>query len=49
MDCPSTELELTPEQPAEVVEQIATALGPRGGAAAPDPWWQAGLEEQLGQ
>jgi hypothetical protein len=38
---------LTPEQPEAVAEQVAEVLetGPRG----PDPWWQAGLEEQLEQ
>ena len=40
-------LELSPEQPDPVVEQVAQALA--AGAAEPDPWWQAGLEEQLGQ
>ncbi len=40
-------LELSPEQPDPVVEQVAQALA--GGAGEPDPWWQAGLEEQLGQ
>ena len=40
-------LELSPEQPDAVVEEVAQALdiGPVG----PDPWWQAGLEEQLEQ
>jgi hypothetical protein len=41
------ELELTPEQPPEVVEQIAAALAPRDPERGPDPWWQAGLREQL--
>jgi hypothetical protein len=43
----SGDVELTPEQPEPVAEQVAQALeaGPQG----PDPWWQAGLEEQLGQ
>ena len=41
------DVELTPEQPVPVAEQVAQALetGPPG----PDPWWQAGLEEQLEQ
>ncbi len=41
------EVELTPEQPPAVAEQVAAVVdaGPR----APDPWWQAGLEEQLEQ
>ena len=41
------QLELTPEQPDEVEEQVAAALEPAAGG--PDPWWQAGLEEQLGE
>ena len=44
-DC--SRLELSPEQPDPVVEEVAQALEP--GAGEPDPWWQAGLEEQLGQ
>ena len=40
-------LELTPEQPESVVEEVAQALESEAGE--PDPWWQAGLEEQLGQ
>ena len=40
-------LELSPEQPDSVVEEVARALVPAAGE--PDPWWQAGLEEQLGQ
>ena len=40
-------LELSPEQPDAVVEEVAQALEPAAGA--PDPWWQAGLEEQLGE
>jgi hypothetical protein len=41
------EVELTPEQPPEVAEQVVAALEPAAGD--PDPWWQAGLEEQLEQ
>jgi hypothetical protein len=41
------QLELTPEQPPEVAEQVAAALEPPAGG--PDPWWQAGLEEELEQ
>jgi hypothetical protein len=41
------DVELTPEQPQPVAEQVAQALAI--GPEAPDPWWQAGLEEQLGQ
>ena len=40
-------LELSPEQPDAVLEQVAQALQPA--ARDPDPWWQAGLEEQLGE
>jgi hypothetical protein len=40
-------VELTPEQPEPVAEQVAQAL--ETGLQGPDPWWQAGLEEQLGQ
>jgi hypothetical protein len=41
------ELKLTPEQPPDVAQQVAAALEPAAGG--PDPWWQAGLEEQLEQ
>jgi len=41
------DLDLSPEQPDSVVEEVARAL--EAGAGEPDPWWQAGLEEQLGQ
>jgi len=40
-------LELSPEQPDAVFEEVAQALQPAAGD--PDPWWQAGLEEQLGE
>jgi hypothetical protein len=39
------ELELDPDQPVEVADAIASAL--RDDAPAPDPWWRAGVEEQL--
>lgn len=39
-------LELTPEQPAAVVEAVESALEAED--PAPDPWWQAGIDEQLG-
>ena len=42
-------LELTPEQPQAVAEEVAAALEPGGAAPGPDPWWQAGLQEQLDQ
>ena len=41
------EVELTPEQPPAVADEVAEALST--GPTAPDPWWQAGLEEQLEQ
>ncbi len=49
MERPHGKLELTPEQPSEVAEEVAAALAASGGAAGPDPWWQAGLREQLEQ
>ena len=39
------ELELTPEQPRAVAEAVASVLG--GPEPAPDPWWQAGIDEAL--
>ena len=41
----SMELELAPAQPTEVVEAVAALVG--APAAAPDPWWQAGIDELL--
>ena len=41
------EVELSPKQPPEVADQVAAALEPA--VSGPDPWWQAGLEEQLEQ
>ena len=41
------DVELTPEQPDAVVERGGS--GARAGRRRPDPWWQAGLEEQLEQ
>ena len=49
MDPRRSTVELTPEQPAEVAEEVAAVLAAGAQAAAPDPWWRAGLEEQLGQ
>ena len=43
------ELELVPEQPPEIGEAVADLLQaalPAGGRA-PDPWWQAGVDEAL--
>jgi len=39
------ELDLDPAQPSEVVRAVRELLAAR--APAPDPWWQAGLEESL--
>jgi hypothetical protein len=39
------DVEISPEQPDEVATAIASALA--GPVPAPDPWWQAGLDESL--
>jgi hypothetical protein len=39
------DVELDPEQTPEVAKAVRALL--LQGAAAPDPWWQAGLEESL--
>lgn len=39
------ELELTPEQPEAVVRAVESALEAEN--PAPDPWWQAGIDEAL--
>ena len=39
------EVELTPEQPEQVVRAVESAL--KAENPAPDPWWQAGIEEAL--
>ncbi len=39
------ELELDPKQSDEVAEAIAEAFAAR--SPAPDPWWRAGIDEQL--
>jgi hypothetical protein len=49
MDRGPKNVELTPEQPTEVAEQVAAALEQGSAVAGPDPWWQAGLREQLEQ
>ena len=42
---PPVKLELTPEQPAAIAEALAALLArPERG---PDPWWQAGIDENL--
>ncbi len=38
-------LELDPSQPPEVVRALGALLAASG--RAPDPWWQAGLDEAL--
>ena len=40
------EVELTPEQPDEVVRAVELALEDEN--PAPDPWWQAGIDDALG-
>jgi hypothetical protein len=37
------DVELTPAQAPEVAAAIAAAVA----AAAPDPWWQAGIDDAL--
>ena len=39
------DLDLTPEQPPEIEQAVAAALGKA--PPAPDPWWQAGNEDAL--
>ena len=39
------ELDLVPAQPPEVARAVRELLEAR--TPAPDPWWQAGLEESL--
>ena len=39
------DIELSPEQPAEVVAAVEALLGHP--SEAPSPWWQAGLDEAL--
>jgi hypothetical protein len=40
------DVELIPAQAPEVQAAIAVVLA-SGGAAEPDPWWQAGIDEAL--
>jgi hypothetical protein len=40
----TVELELTPEQPSGVVTAVSALLAP---PPAPDPWWQAGIDDAL--
>ena len=39
------DIELEPEQPRAVVIAVSEALAAE--PAAPDPWWQAGIDEAL--
>ncbi len=39
------ELDTNPPQPAPIADAIRAALD--GGAKAPDPWWQAGIDDAL--
>ena len=41
-----TEVELEPEQPGPVTRAVEELLS--RGEETPDPWWQAGIEETLG-
>jgi hypothetical protein len=41
----AVELELTPEQPAEIEAAVSAAL--ELGLPGPDPWWEAGNREAL--
>ena len=45
VESPPVELELSPEQPAEVVQALAGLL--ESAPPAPDPWWRAGIVEAL--
>jgi hypothetical protein len=40
------DVELIPVQAAEVKAAIAAAIAPDR-SSAPDPWWQAGIDEAL--
>jgi hypothetical protein len=41
------DVELIPVQAAEVKAAIAAAIAAPDRSSAPDPWWQAGIEEAL--
>ena len=41
-----TDVELDPEQPEPVARAVEELL--RGADREPDPWWQAGIDEALG-
>jgi hypothetical protein len=40
------DVDLNPPQPPEIAAAIVAALA-AGEPAAPDPWWQAGIEDAL--
>ena len=40
-------LELDPEQPPAVARVVGELLD--AGHGEPDPWWQAGIDESLGE
>ena len=40
------EVELDPRQPPEIVRAVDELIGAAAGRPA-DPWWQAGVDEQL--
>jgi len=44
---PAVELETDPPQPEPVVRALAAALDER--PPEPDPWWQAGIDDALGE
>ncbi|HEY3961235.1 MAG TPA: hypothetical protein VGL84_01800 [Gaiellaceae bacterium] len=39
------DVELEPQQPDEVAKEVAALL--TASEQAPDPWWQAGIDEAL--
>jgi hypothetical protein len=41
------DVETSPPQPDAVTHELAAALAEE--RPAPDPWWQAGIEEALGE
>lgn len=44
---PETDVELTPPQPPEVEDAVASLLAEADADAAPDPWWLEGVEDSL--
>jgi hypothetical protein len=43
--CGAVDFELEPEQPEEVARAVAELLAE--GRPAPDPWWQAGIQDAI--